>query len=72
VISADRPKLGQLRPSDIVRFRMVGIDDAYGAYVALESLISRCTIAIGGKGRMRTLKLSIDGRIYDVEVEEIA
>ena len=72
VISADRPKLGQLRPSDRVKFSMVAIDDAYEAFIALERLISSCTKPSSGKKGIMALKLRVDGRVYDVEVEEIS
>lgn len=72
VISADRPKLGQLRPADKVRFSMVGHDEAYETYIAQEMLISGCIEHHWSKEGGRALRIRIDGRVFDVEVEEIS
>jgi allophanate hydrolase subunit 2 len=41
VISADLPKLGQIKPGDHVQFRAVSLDDALHALQAMEARIRR-------------------------------
>lgn len=69
IIAADRPKLGQLRPGEKVRFSMVSINEAAEAYEnRLSDLEGAVTVRQGAPRRM---SIRLEGREYDVEVEEI-
>ncbi|HNZ08714.1 MAG TPA: biotin-dependent carboxyltransferase family protein [Bacillota bacterium] len=69
VISADRSKLGQLRPGDKVRFSMVGLEEAHGAFLGLEESI-KDSVRFDDAGPRR-FSVKVDGRTYAVEVEEV-
>ncbi len=70
VISADRPKLGQLRPGDKVAFRIVGIEEAVEALKKLDRSISECLSASADR-KSRSFAITLNGARYLAEVEEI-
>ena len=68
VISADRPKLGQLRPSDRVRFSMVDVMKAHEEHLRQERMLrGLCTPAAPA----RRFSLTIGAETFAVEVEEL-
>lgn len=68
VISADRPKLGQLRPSDRIRFSIVSIMKAHEERLRQERMLEEVCAAISPA---RRFSLSIGGETFAVEVEEL-
>ena len=68
VISADRPKLGQLRPSDRVRFNVVDVVKAHEEHLQMERMLkAMCISALPA----RKFSLRIGGEDFAVEVEEL-
>lgn len=68
VISADRPKLGQLRPSDRVRFNVVDVVKAHEEHLRVERMLK--AMCIRGLPA-RKFSLRIGGEDFAVEVEEL-
>jgi biotin-dependent carboxylase-like uncharacterized protein len=68
VISADRPKLGQLRPSDRIRFSLVDIVKAHEGHLRLEQMLKGMCIP---NLSARRFSLVISGETFAVEVEEL-
>lgn len=80
VIQADLPKLGQARPGDTVRFLETTLEAAREALKARETEITgrvrerKPIPAIAGispSAPGRTFRITVDGRIFDVEVREV-
>ncbi len=68
VISADRPKLGQLRPSDRVRFSVVDIIKAHEEHLRQELMLEGLILPLAAA---RRFSLRIGGETFAVEVEEV-
>lgn len=68
VISADRPKLGQLRPSDRIRFSVVDIMKAHEVHLRQERMLNGLCIP---SLTARRFSLVIGGEAFAVEVEEL-
>lgn len=70
VISADRPKLGQLRPGDRVCFSIVRLDEAVDALRELDRMIYEFSSEVTGRNS-RSFAITLNGTRYFAEVEEI-
>ena len=68
VISADRPKLGQLRPSDRVRFSIVDIMKAHEELLRRERMLKDLCVS---SSPARRFSLTIGTETFAVEVEEL-
>lgn len=69
VISADRAKLGQLRPGDRIRFSRIALEEAHDAFLELEESIGDSISP--DVERSRYFSVKVNGRTYAVEVEEV-
>jgi antagonist of KipI len=74
VITADLPKVAQAKPGDIIKFVSVSIDRAQQLMREIESNISRIkqSLAIPNIISTRQFRITVNGRHYDVTVDEMA
>jgi len=71
VIKSDLNKLAQLKPGDQIQFKEISIEEAQGKYIDYMNKFSTIEEKIDFPRDITHYKITINGKIYDVSVEDL-